>query len=433
MNQNIESNNKNDDLQLSDQEIKYSEEIEVDKEMQDQQDSGMMAMAMAEPSTINDPKEYVETPFGYNCSGNEFVCLNNGSLTYTVTDFVLPGRDGHDLVVKRRYDSSSANTQDSYIDSSGNSYTTKARLNDHDTSIYGLGQGWSFCFSSIESVYDSLNICYHDFLHLGNGQKYKIDLTSVSGLKDYPLTDIKLEKKSGTSPVAYDYILSHKDGSKEYFQLYYSSGTQLSTIKAIEDRFGNLIEFKFLGSDGITIIPTVGDAISLIKSGTGFKWMLPENKTVEYTISDNKMVKSKNQLGLETQYSYTVQTANHNLVGDLGGSGVTISHVNLTSITYPTGAKSQYTFSQLNKKTQYGSLDSFVLSSRKDVSAANQNYNEESYSYLTTYDSSKQSSYISQTAVTKGWGTVAFRVKAYDTLDLESVYATSPTRTIINN
>lgn len=36
-------------------------------------------------------------------------------------------------------------------------------------------------------------------------------------------------------------------------------------------------------------------------------------------------------------------------------------------------------------------------------------------------------------AITKGWTTVAFRVKAYDTPGLESGYVTSPTRTIINN
>jgi hypothetical protein len=36
-------------------------------------------------------------------------------------------------------------------------------------------------------------------------------------------------------------------------------------------------------------------------------------------------------------------------------------------------------------------------------------------------------------AVTFGWNTVAYRVKAYDTSGAESVYTTGPTRTIINN
>ncbi|GKH49065.1 hypothetical protein CE91St46_01760 [Eubacteriales bacterium] len=36
-------------------------------------------------------------------------------------------------------------------------------------------------------------------------------------------------------------------------------------------------------------------------------------------------------------------------------------------------------------------------------------------------------------AITKGWGTVAYRVKAYDSEGLESAYKTSATRTVINN
>lgn len=36
-------------------------------------------------------------------------------------------------------------------------------------------------------------------------------------------------------------------------------------------------------------------------------------------------------------------------------------------------------------------------------------------------------------AITKGWGTVAYRVKAYDSEGLESSYITSATRTVINN
>lgn len=39
----------------------------------------------------------------------------------------------------------------------------------------------------------------------------------------------------------------------------------------------------------------------------------------------------------------------------------------------------------------------------------------------------------SSQAITKGWNTVAFRVKAYDSPGLESGYQTSPARTIINN
>ena len=35
--------------------------------------------------------------------------------------------------------------------------------------------------------------------------------------------------------------------------------------------------------------------------------------------------------------------------------------------------------------------------------------------------------------ITKGWATVAYRVKAYDSYNAQSGYATSPTRTVINN
>ena len=61
---------------------------------------------------IHDPKEYPQAPFIYGSGINETVVLSNGSLQYFASDFTLPGRNGFDLSIVRKYDSNSANIHD---------------------------------------------------------------------------------------------------------------------------------------------------------------------------------------------------------------------------------------------------------------------------------------------------------------------------------
>ena len=71
---------------------------------------GPAVQADASPAAqYADPKRYPEAPFSYRMAESESVSLADGSLECTFTDFTLPGRNGFDLTIARRYDSNNAN------------------------------------------------------------------------------------------------------------------------------------------------------------------------------------------------------------------------------------------------------------------------------------------------------------------------------------
>ena len=60
-------------------------------------------------SEKNAERDFLGAPFRYDFQQNEDISLNSGALEYFATDFVLPGKNGFDLVVKRTYNSTEAN------------------------------------------------------------------------------------------------------------------------------------------------------------------------------------------------------------------------------------------------------------------------------------------------------------------------------------
>ena len=142
-------------------------------------------------SDPQDPKKYMEAPFSYSMANNESVNLANGSLSYRTTDFILPGKNGFDLVISRVYNTDNANLHDMHpqIMGDGSGNTTK-RDNQHFVRTFGLGHGWSFEMPSIEIVPESQRlsgITYSTHLHLEGGRSFVVE---GSTLKDYPLNDI---------------------------------------------------------------------------------------------------------------------------------------------------------------------------------------------------------------------------------------------------
>ena len=420
---------------------------------------------MAAPlTTCDEPKEYLDAPFGYNYSDNESVTLNSGSLEYSVTDFVLPGKNGMDLAMTRTYSSSSANTRDldvlpttermgyyeirwtatlkgiygtkgtisiknkllyrssqiyaadvlderaeaelakwekgygvgwEYTDNGGYYEITKSNLsytrqkstcpcwytgtrdNTHLIKAYGLGYGWSFALPSIEMVPETLRtskVIYKNFLHLGDGRAYEID---GSTLKKYTLTDLTLQKGSGSlstpynGTVTYDYKLTYKDGKIAYFQAQ-KSGSSVESYKlvAMQDRFGNTITYRFTNNGGASITDTLGRTISLVKITGGMQWRLFNGDTINYTIGSNRLTKVTDQEGRATSFGYTAQSAMSCFFGsDYADPGATISFYNLTTITHPTNAKTTFTYGTITEKSNLtdGYHRHFGLTSRKDV------------------------------------------------------------------
>ena len=63
-------------------------------------------------------------------------------------------------------------------------YETATRTNNHADNVFELGYGWSLGFPSIETVEDSDSKEKNDFLHVGDGRVYKIDLDKKKGEKN---------------------------------------------------------------------------------------------------------------------------------------------------------------------------------------------------------------------------------------------------------
>lgn len=91
------------------------------------------------------------------------------------------------------------------------------------------------------------------------------------------------------------------------------------------------------------------------------------------------------------------------------------------SISVPDGIKggSSITISWAASSDADGNLSGYILERSVDGGAYAQVYKGTAKSYTDT--------------ITKGWGTVAYRVKAYDALNAQSGYRTSATRTVENN
>ncbi len=369
----------------------------------DEDDMAIMSAPMSTSSTGNlepvIPYDLVTAPFIYDYSSTEKINLNTGALVYETVDVTIPGINGLDLVIGRRYDSGQANiytptggyiSYDSYVTGYyaevyyysykvvngietrlyqhdfgpeitgpfnsyaaartfvldnypsmiwdddlganfyykrvyeifdddiyagiGYDYETELIPNTYYLDMYGLGQGWSFMFSSIEKIGSD------QYLHLSSGGMYEIDFSSSSGysnLKDYELADLRIVKESNQYRNS-KYTLYHNDGTKEYFN---SSG-QLIGIK---DRYDNVIDFVHTTQNSlpkITITDTLGNVIVISGTSTtaGHKMTvsLPQG-SLTYNIEDMEdhnsysIASFKNQVGQETSYLYSINTGDVNV------------------------------------------------------------------------------------------------------------------------
>ncbi|NLW79495.1 MAG: hypothetical protein GXY32_08815 [Ruminococcaceae bacterium] len=109
-----------------------------------------MAALAEETQSYPDSKTFLEAPYVAANSHSEAVQLNSGALQLTTTDFVLPGRNGFDFALTRRYDSSTCHEADLQGFLVGDKLASYKRPNTHNIRTYGLGYGWSYALPSIE-------------------------------------------------------------------------------------------------------------------------------------------------------------------------------------------------------------------------------------------------------------------------------------------
>ena len=374
------------------------------------QSSASMRAALPE-----DPRSFMEAPFSYPMSQNEMVILNNGTLQYSVTDFVLPGRNGFDLIMTRRYNSDSAGLYDMNPVSVGwGRFSTGRRNNAHNNKMYGLGFGWYFVLPSIEVVpeseQDRINFIYPMHLHLEDGRNFEIEGNSLKG---HPLLDVTVAQTTGSivhpfrSDITRPYhtVVSYKNGNKDYFQRIVDNIGRLDSFQLVarQDNFGNTICFQLAGRNGMTIVDTWGRNIVLSASGNTMTWTMPDHtptapRRITYTISDaggRRLVRVTDQLNRITEYEYhslDIYRAVSRFASAAHGdtSNVEFPFLLLRRITHPTGALTEYEYGvmqsgavnpiRLSINNLGGFRQYFPVRARKDISGGTDHY-PVSYTY----------------------------------------------------
>jgi RHS repeat-associated protein len=430
------------------------------------------------PNEGIDVDKYIAAPYSYSRSDSESVNLNNGALVYERVDTVIPGRNGLNLVIGRRFDSSDAGIYAPTSELYGSSiyayvvnygykaywrneygegpwsffdagpfyetfqsrssatafiaslktiierdfnnqtpptdlilkpysnieqvkigedyyYESATTANNYLRDLYGLGQGWSFMFSSIENG---------RYLHLADGRTLDISITSSAGdsnLKDYTLKDLRIERESGkysNGTVSSSYTLYYKDGKQEFFS---SDGKLIG----IQDCFGSTIKFVNTTVNSlpcITITDTLGR--NIIISGTGavgthtMTVKLPDNNNMRYIaepiLGHNaySMAKCQNQLEVTTSYSYSIASGGFNVFSK-NTSAKTNYYLNLITITHPTNAQTKYEYEKMTHNLGTSGLyESYRIKSRMDC-IGTRVYNNQLFSYSSNNSSGHPNSY----------------------------------------
>ena len=365
---------------------------------------------------FKDPKNFQEAPYSFHMAQNELVVLNNGTLQYSVTDFILPGRNGFDLIMTRRYNSYSAGLFDmnpQYV-APGRLHTGR-RDNTHNNKQYGLGFGWYFVLPSIEVVpeseQDKERFTYPVYLHLEDGRNFEVE---DNKLKGHPLQDVTISQETGSiihphrSDVSNSYhvVVTYKNGNKDYFRKILDGQGRLDsyTLVVRQDRFSNTICFSLLGRNGMTVVDTWGRNIELSASGNTMSWTMPDHtaaspRRITYTINDadgRRLVQVADQLNRVTRYEYhsanIYRAVSRFASEDYGDTSNTeFPFLLLRRITHPTGAFAEYEYGVIRNGTvspmrleineRGGFRQYFPIRSRRDVSGGTE-YNPVGYTYV---------------------------------------------------
>ncbi len=357
-----------------------------------------MALSAVAPEETEDTKEYLQAPYSYSMEKNETVALNNGALRCTVTDFMLPGRNGFDLAIARKYSADNANLTEisPKYDETATKFITSGRRNLHEVNTYGLGYGWSFVLPSVESIPKSQRntyVTYSPFLHLEDGRSFTI---SGASLKDHLQEDVTLSNTAGslTHPqraglsCEYKYTVSYKTGGKDYFA--YNSSDYTYSLVARQDRFGNAIFFSLESGGGMIIVDSWGRDVVLAKSGNTLTWTLPQGadgrpNRIVYTTQGSadaqtlKLASVQDQEGRTTSFTYhdpeTYKAAC--MMSSNAGNTVIVKYMLLAQMSHPTGGVTGYEYGLLEDdavkplkvtaKSEGGYTQYFPIRTRRDT------------------------------------------------------------------
>ena len=340
------------------------------------------------PSTFyteveDETTQYPTAPFYAHNSESEYVSPSSGQLFYQLDLATVSGINGMDINLLLKYNSGTSavlgdmKTETTTVgrpifDSNGNYisgvanvtvYTYYDDYNWSEKSPFIFGSGWRLNFDYIKTVDED------KFLVLTDGNEYKINLqASGNKLFGHNCDALTFTEDNGSYNSNSKYKLVFSDGTTEYFD---AKGDLLAII----DRFGNGITFtkstinETVVIDGSSVTFTNELKISndedvdvddiVIKYNlTKQIIILPDGSMIHfnYTYTDEgyQLTTVKNQAGETTTFAYELMQggkkdyADPNNVNNLyAKAGYTFErpyHHLISEITYPTGAKVEYTY-----------------------------------------------------------------------------------------
>ncbi|MBU7006021.1 RHS repeat domain-containing protein [Phosphitispora fastidiosa] len=251
---------------------------------------------------------------------------------------------------------------------------------------YIFGEGWSLDIPTLEVDGEDDNKTV--WVTLPNGQTYKADFTTGTGLADYELSDIVFTKDTtfdnGQDPSAYR--LYYADGTSYYFsangellvemdrshnsiRYYYETINGLRLLTKVVDSVGRVVDIQY--NDTGTIFKSGGRSVRLIKT------QIP-GQTGKFYLSS--FVDTQ---GRQFSYKYTFQEAAFDQIGNK--SSENNLYANLIEISYPTGAKTQYVYEKSKKNLNSGFMEYFKVKERRDVDG-DRTYNLLRYQYYNEPD-----------------------------------------------
>ena len=204
--------------------IKNNDEMLFSDEMLGELAASSSAVASVDEDSIYkvDP---VASPMYFNNGNDDSVSLQTGDLMYTKSLFSFPGRNGLDLDVSIRYNSSDAvATIDEY----------ELGKNLDKMNYRQFAAGWIFNFSNLNIANEEHGNGYRKkfSLSLANGSSYELSGTHIL---NYQLEDMVLTEDA----VNNQYVLTYSNGREERFDKEYGN------IVSIKDVFGNTIHFEY--------------------------------------------------------------------------------------------------------------------------------------------------------------------------------------------
>lgn len=247
---------------------------------------------------------------------------------------------------------------------------------------YAFGAGWSMEGPSLEVDGETV------YATLPNGQTYKADFTTGTGLADYELTDVVFTKDTsyGNGVDQSAYKIYFVDGSSYYF-------SATGDLLVVMDRFRNAVRYYYEDVNGLRLLTKVvdsvgraidiqyNDTVTIFKSGDKIVKLV--KTPIPGTVNKFYLSSFVDELGREIKYKYTFQELAFN---QIGGTSANNLYANLIEISYPTGAKTQYVYDKSTKNLgASGSMEYFKVKERKDVDGE-RIYNQLKYQYFNEPD-----------------------------------------------